>query len=599
MLKKIIYTGLILLTWSGGLLAQDYLSPCAIDFSTDKQTLYVTAATGKKILYVDARSKKVVREIALNSHPTGLAQGSDGKDLFVAAGGFKGKVLHFDSKTGKLKQQIAVGHTPMSPVLSPDGETLYVCNRFNNDVSIINLKKGKTIARIPVLREPVAADLTPDGNLLFVANLLSVGASNLDYVASKVSVINTQTHKVTNIPLLNGAQGLRGLKLSPNGKYVYVTHLMARYWVPTTQLERGWTSTNALSVIRVSDLSLQSTVLLDDVEQGFANPWAIGFSGDGNTLIVSSAGNHEVSLINLLELNRKIETEALNTANETHDDLSFMKGIRKRVRLKGNGPRALTVNGNTAYVAHYFSDALEVFDLSNPDNIQTKTFELAANVPITAERQGEIFFNDATYCFQNWNSCVTCHPDGRDDALNWDQLNDGIGNPKNTKTMLYSHKKDRVMWLGVRADAETAVRKGLEHSQMSDRTEKDAKTIDEYLKSLEPETSPFLVKGKLSKAAKRGKKIFKKQSCTDCHPAPLYTDMKMYDLGTTTGPDVGRKVDTPALIEVWRTAPYLHDGRAATLREAFTIYNKDDKHGKTSKLSEQEINDLVEYMQSL
>ncbi len=603
MLKQVFYSVLLLLFSCPAALAQNYLSPCDIDLSPDKQTIYVTAATGKKILCVDAGTKEVLHEFPLNSEPTGVIPAADGKDLFVTAGRYNGSVYQIDSETGRLKQEIPVGHTPMSPVLSPDGETLYVCNRFNNDVSIINLKKGKAIARVPVLREPVAADLTPDGKYLFVANHIPDGAANLDYVASRVSVINTQSLEVTTIPLVNGAEGLRSLKLSPDGKYVYVTHLMARYFVPTTQLARGWISTDALSVIRVSDLSLQYTVLLDDVDRGFTNPWAIGFSGDGKTMIVSAAGNHEISLINLSEMTRKMEAEVGNTTKEvhlnTHNNLSFLQDIRKRIKLNGNGPRAIAVHGNTVYVAHYFSDDLEVLDFSDPDNIQTAYYQLAPEVPITAERQGEIFFNDASLCFQNWLSCATCHPDARTDGLNWDLLNDGMGNPKNVKSMIWAHKTPRAMWLGVRADGETGVRAGIRHIQFKVRPEKDAKAIDAYLKSLEPERSPFLIKGKLGKAAKRGKKIYEQLGCGQCHPAPLYTDKNMYDLGTTLGQDVGKKVDTPSLIEAWRTAPYLHDGRAVSLREVFTIYNPDDRHGKTSELSEQEIDDMVAYLLSL
>jgi len=48
-------------------------------------------------------------------------------------------------------------------------------------------------------------------------------------------------------------------------------------------------------------------------------------------------------------------------------------------------------------------------------------------------RMGERVFHDGTRCFQNWLSCATCHPDGRVDGLNWDLLNDGLGNPKNAK----------------------------------------------------------------------------------------------------------------------------------------------------------------------
>ena len=51
---------------------------------------------------------------------------------------------------------------------------------------------------------------------------------------------------------------------------------------------------------------------------------------------------------------------------------------------------------------------------------------------MTEQRKGELYFRDARLCFQQWLSCATCHPDGRTDGLNWDLLNDGLGNPKDT-----------------------------------------------------------------------------------------------------------------------------------------------------------------------
>jgi len=56
---------------------------------------------------------------------------------------------------------------------------------------------------------------------------------------------------------------------------------------------------------------------------------------------------------------------------------------------------------------------------------------------------------------------------------------------------------------------------------------------------------------------------------------------------------------TPTLVEIWRTAPYLFDGRAETMEEVLTIYNYDDKHGETSELTEEEIADLATYILSL
>jgi len=49
---------------------------------------------------------------------------------------------------------------------------------------------------------------------------------------------------------------------------------------------------------------------------------------------------------------------------------------------------------------------------------------------------------------------------------------------------------------------------------------------------------------------------------------------------------------------VWRTAPYLFDGRAVTMLEVLTKFNPKDTHGATSKLSKQQIADLAEYVLS-
>jgi cytochrome c peroxidase len=75
--------------------------------------------------------------------------------------------------------------------------------------------------------------------------------------------------------------------------------------------------------------------------------------------------------------------------------------------------------------------------------------------------------------------------------------------------------------------------------------------------------------------------------------------MKKYDIGTSTEQDDNKEFDTPTLIEVWRTAPYLHDGRAVTIREVLTRFNKNDRHGSTSELTEKEIEDLAEFVLSL
>jgi cytochrome c peroxidase len=228
------------------------------------------------------------------------------------------------------------------------------------------------------------------------------------------------------------------------------------------------------------------------------------------------------------------------------------------------------------------------------------------------ERRGEMLFNDARLCKQGWQSCASCHDaDGRVDGFNWDLLNDGAGNPKNTKSLVWAHQTGAAMALGVRANASVAVRAGIHHILFSEQPEEVPLAIDAYLRSLRPSPSPYLKNGRLSPAAERGRRLFvsRETGCAACHPPGLLTDLAAYDVGTARefgGLWEGKasdkptdRFDTPTLTELWRTGPYLHDGSAATIRDVLTTRNQNDGHGRTSQLNPRQISDLAEYLLSL
>jgi cytochrome c peroxidase len=155
------------------------------------------------------------------------------------------------------------------------------------------------------------------------------------------------------------------------------------------------------------------------------------------------------------------------------------------------------------------------------------------------------------------------------------------------------------MITGIRSNAEVAVRAGLKYIQFAVRPEADSQAMDAYLKSLRPVPSPYLEHGRLSKAASRGKKVYEKAECITCHSGPYYTDLKLHEIGLAEGLDKGRPLDTPTLVECWRTAPYLHDGRAATMRDVLENFNPDNRHGQTLQLTDDELADLEAYVLSL
>ncbi|MFC1650965.1 cytochrome D1 domain-containing protein, partial [Candidatus Latescibacterota bacterium] len=585
---------------TGGQTEPSYSSPIEIITDSNNTTIYIAEKTANRIAVFDIETSGIVKHFHLPCSPSGLALGADERLLYVTCSSPDGKIYIIDIAKAGIRKEISVGHSPCSPAVSPDGRTLYVCNRFDNTVSAVNLRSNKVVRNIKVLREPTATAVTPDGKYLFVANFLPIGPMPGDYTATFITVIDAEKNKaLKNIQLIYGATGVRDLSISPDGKFLYATHTLAQYKVPTTDIESGKMNSSVMTIIDTVNLNRVNTVPLDDAELGAANPWGIECSGDGKYIFIAHSGTHEISVIDRIALHERLSDPA-KSKNIFSGDFSFLSGIRKRIDIDGIGPRGLAVSGDKLFAAEYFSNSLGILDMSLSGNPRIQSISLGGKKEITTVRIGEMLFHDASLCYQKWQSCTSCHPqDGRSDALNWDLLNDGTGNPKSTKSLLLSHKTPPVMVTGIRASAEVAVRAGFKFIQFAEIEEDNAAAIDDYLKSLKPVPSPYLVKGKLSGAAKRGKILFENAGCLRCHSGDMYTDLMKYDVGTGAGEEQNLQFDTPTLIEVWRTGPYLYNGSAATIMGVLKKYNPNDEHGITSNLSEKQLNDLAEYVLSL
>ncbi|HXK17362.1 MAG TPA: hypothetical protein VNG33_06160, partial [Polyangiaceae bacterium] len=112
--------------------------------------------------------------------------------------------------------------------------------------------------------------------------------------------------------------------------------------------------------------------------------------------------------------------------------------------------------------------------------------------------------------------------------------------------------------------------------------------------------------GSFTKDALAGREIFLSAGCAPCHSGPDFTDSPLnvlHDVGTllpTSGMRLGATltgIDTPTLKGLWQTAPYLHDGRAASLQDVFAITG--DQMGVTGNLTKTELEQLVRYLLEL
>ena len=639
-----------------------YLGPSDLVVDPSGEMLFVAEFDAARLRKVRTDGTATASVLELPIKPERIRMYNAGKTLAVVGGETNGKLLLIDCDTLKIEKEIPVGYYPWAvaiyePKTENDAPIAYIANRFGGDISVVDLKEGREIRRFPFGREPMSLAVTPDGKKLIVVPQNPEDQAVESGITIAVRIYDTATGDAKKLRLRNGIINGRDVDITPDGRYAFLTCTLGHFDNVPTHVDGGWMVENMIAAIDMEADQYTDTFYLDDFGRGAGNPWGIRCSPDSRFIAIAHAGTCEITLLNLPKILNILDSRphssrpgfgAMTTTFHGIGDESIPS--RMRIPVGVYGVRQLTFHENSIYFTAYYEDSVGRIDYTFTEPIEQvrgfmlspKTFEqperlnepvvladttalplifeemtpldlmkgvhfdrsiarLGPKPVLTEIRFGDQLFHDATYCYEKWQSCTTCHPDGRSDTLNWDLLNDGIGNPKNTKSMVLSHETPPAMISGVRKDAETAVRSGVKSILFARRPEAEAEAMDAYLKSLRPVPSPYLVNGELSESAKRGKVLFNSAStgCSDCHPAPYFTDMQMHDVATRNYKDTQSDFDSPTLLEVWRTAPYLHDGRYTTIKQLIVDGKHFDKDNRFALLSEQEIDDLVEYVLSL
>jgi YVTN family beta-propeller protein len=600
-----------------------YRSPLSLAISPDGGTLYVSDRTAGCVSILNATSGKKIRDITIPGQPNGLALSRDGKRLYVTQRK-AGSIAVIDTAKATITASIPVGPWPVAIALASKSNRLYSCNRGDHTVSVVDLSRGKEISRIPVVRDPAFAAVSNDESRIVVSNFMPADAGTSPDPAAVVSIIDAESMKPTaTVKLPRGSTMARGVWISPDGKWAYASHLLGRFDLPVTQLEQGWVHTTALSIIDLDKSTRLATVLLDDLTKGAPDPWAMIGSKDGKTLWISHRGANEISAVNigaihqLLAGNIPPALAAIKDAQrdniwvrikkdkrqiaELAEDLTAMLIARTLTRTSsgGKGPTGLALgpSGKKLYVANYYGASVGV--LKTDKGKLLATISMGPESKPDAARRGEMFFHDATRCYQRWHSCASCHLDGgRTDGLVWDFLRDGIDNGKDVISLVYMQHTPPHNRLATRKNPWECMQTGIVGSHFMDPAKTEVDDLLAYVKSLRPEPNPNLPK--FAAAAKRGKSLFEgKADCARCHKGPWFTDQKTHNVGIASVNEPDASYDTPSLIEAYRTAPYYHDGRAATMKDALTKHDPKGLHGRLSRLTPKEIDDLIAYVLSL
>lgn len=596
--------GLLCLIGFGASFAQAGHSNSLLDVSVDGKFLLAANTDNGTVTVIDTTTRKALREISVGHRPEGVSWIGSGP-LAVVTAYRDNQVVLFNAQTGVVVKKLPVAVEPYGVVVDAAGKKAYVTHEYPGLVSEIDLEVQKVVREIPAGSFVRGLALTNDGQRLYVTEFYTGSLHALEVASGKV-VDSWQGHSTDNLS--------RQVILHPHRPKAYLPHIRS-----IAQAHHGAGSIfPQLSFIdlRPGPGKRRVSFGMDTFNSTYVvtNPWEAAISPDGKRFFIVYAGTNDMNVCEVID-----------------DDYNELERKTLPVRV-GQNPRAvrLSPDGQTVYVYNAMDFAVSVYQAGSMRLQETIKTCPPAKTP--AWVRGKILFNTALppMTSRRWIACFSCHPDGHHDARVWQQPEGLRKSPAmfglaHTHPLHWSADRDEVqdfeftirspLMQGAGLLPEAIKRKkGFQPVELEEKTSGRTEDLDAlavYCNSFEFSLSPHIVApGKLSPAAARGKEVFfrKEVGCAECHSGPYFTDSslqkpyKLHDIGTGNDDKsdrMGPKYDTPTLLGLYRSAPYLHHGRAKTLQEVMTIFNKADKHGKTSHLQPSELDDLVVFLKSL
>ncbi|MFQ6132766.1 MAG: beta-propeller fold lactonase family protein [Armatimonadota bacterium] len=612
-----------------------YKTPTRLAMSDDGSQLFATARDAHALIAVDLlsrpaggaaptatatdggqpvpRAAEALREVPVGEEPEGVALSPDGQTIYVS-NRWEDTVSILDAATLVETERFPVGDEPCGLATDALGQVLYVANSASNDVSLINLADNAEIKRLAAGRSPYAVALGPDGGTIWVTNRITNRVPFRAQPVTELTIIDTISQTVRERRMLPNAHLVEGITFAPEGDLALVTLVRPKNLLPATQVDHGWMMTTGLGITEVEPGGRVVQVLLDDVARYYPEPYEIVITPDGRYGFVSASGADSVHVIDMQRLRALLEgatdEELAAYANDLGVSAEFViKRLPTRANPKG---LAVTPDGRFVYVSERLADSIAV--------IATESLEIVDRIDLggpaeeTILRRGERIFNSGAQTLYGQHSCRSCHADGHMDALTYDFEPDGLARGiVDNRTLRGIEGTAPFKWNG--GNRSTLVQCGPRFARWLTRMEPfafdDLVALTAFMDSQRLSPNRYRGQDGLTEAQLRGKQLYersvdkegrpipRRNRCIGCHPGPLATDRRMADVGSGAATDKDMAFDAPSLKNIYDTAPYLHDGRAQTLEEIWTLYNPYDTHGVTNDMSKQELNDLIEYLKTL
>lgn len=570
-------------------------------------------------------------EQAAGDHPRSIAVSASG-DLWVTNKEDATITVH-DSATGTIiaTHTLPRASRPHGLIIAPDNSAAYVSLEATGKVAKINLGTGNIDASADVGEWPRGLAMTHDSARLFVTRFISedTGATITEINPSTLATVRTFTLAADTATVDDSFQArgvanyLNSITITPDG---------TKAWFPSKKdnIFRGTGrdgqtlsfETSIRPISSIIDIDTNNTAASQHIDfNDVGIPVDVEFSNNGSLAFVAIEGSNQVEIRDSFTGNRRGGTD--NT---------------------GLTPRGLASNadGSILFVHHFMGRSVKVYDTTQiRDGIGFSMPLIGQIDTVSSEKLPEptftgkqIFYNagDSRMSSDSYISCASCHDDGGHDGRTWDFTERGEGF-RNTTTLRgrSGMGHGRVHWTanfdeiqdfehdirggfgGSGFMSDTDFNTGTRNTTLGDpkagvSTELDA--LAAYVASLDTiPTSPHkAADGNFTAEAARGREAFIALNCYTCHDTNSFTDSPqdlLHDVGTIqahSGQRMGAALtgfDTPSLKGIWHTAPYLHDGSAATLRDVLSTRNPSDQHGAVSTLTATQVNELVAYLEQL
>jgi YVTN family beta-propeller protein len=501
-----------------GMQPERYLSPIEMAISSDGLRLFVVCETSDELRVVDTQSARVVARIPVGHQPRGIVLSPDGRQIYVT-NSWTDNVSVIDAVVLKVVSTLPAGSEPTGIVTDKPGRTLYVANRLSDDISVIDLSTGEETKRLVAGRGTSYLALSPDGKWIYCTHIYPNPGAFRTQPKSEITVIDTARQVVVERKQLRNVAGVFHVALSADGKLGVAAQLRPKNLIPLAHVEHGWAFGDSLTLFG-PDVAGTIQIPIDELDRYFALPWGVVITPDKSKIFVTTAGSESVTVIDVTKLLASVRSRPQPFANDLSASADY---VVARIPV-GHNPRGvlLSPDGARLYVANRLDDNISMIDAHQGTVIAN--IDLDGPKTINALRRGERVFFTADFAFQGQFGCSNCHIDATIDGLQWDLEPDGFGKDIVDNRLLENLAgTEPFKWNGGNPDMPTECGPRTEKYFFRSQSFNDQELTDlvTFVYSLPYRPNRHrLPNAELTPAQERGKAIFERTKYKDGRPIP-------------------------------------------------------------------------------